>query len=190
MKRGHYENITNQVFYNLTAKTFIEITYKQKRPFVWWNCVCKCGNKVIASSRDLKRGHKKSCGCKRKDPRPYLRKPNATFFNLYQAYGKAAKARNIPFKISFQHALALFQLPCFYCKQLPAQLRKGRSVDNKTDKLYNGIDRVNSSKGYIKGNVVAACMSCNYAKRAKTLEAFVEWIDRISLHSKTWRNKL
>lgn len=30
---------------------------------VMWLCKCDCGNEIIASGRDMKRGHKKSCGC-------------------------------------------------------------------------------------------------------------------------------
>lgn len=28
-----------------------------------WNCVCDCGNKTVASTNDLRRGHSTSCGC-------------------------------------------------------------------------------------------------------------------------------
>lgn len=28
-----------------------------------WECQCDCGNKTISNGADLRRGHKKSCGC-------------------------------------------------------------------------------------------------------------------------------
>ena len=34
---------------------------------VYWICECDCGNKISASSSNLKRGYQKSCGCYQKD---------------------------------------------------------------------------------------------------------------------------
>lgn len=34
-----------------------------KNTKITWECVCDCGNKVIVTGQDLKRGHTKSCGC-------------------------------------------------------------------------------------------------------------------------------
>lgn len=33
-----------------------------------WECVCECGNKVIAVSGQLTSGNKKSCGCIKRNP--------------------------------------------------------------------------------------------------------------------------
>lgn len=38
--------------------------YKNGVPTTMWNCMCKCGNKIVVSGRNLKQGHTKSCGCK------------------------------------------------------------------------------------------------------------------------------
>lgn len=37
----------------------------QKKPR--WNCVCECGNTVLAAGTDLRKGTTKSCGCYRRD---------------------------------------------------------------------------------------------------------------------------
>jgi hypothetical protein len=41
---------------------------------------------------------------------------------------------------------------------------------------FNGIDRVDNSKGYILGNCVPCCSWCNRAKADGTLAKFMDWI--------------
>lgn len=38
--------------------------------------------------------------------------------------------------------------------------------------LFNGIDRIDSLKGYILENVVTCCYQCNYAKSDLDIEEF------------------
>lgn len=48
-----------------------------------------------------------------------------------------------------------------------------------TEYLYNGLDRVDSNKGYLKENVVPCCEICNKAKRDLSLCQFKKWINRL-----------
>jgi hypothetical protein len=48
---------------------------------------------------------------------------------------------------------------------------------------YNGLDRVNNSKGYTRTNVVPCCIICNNAKRTLSLSEFLEWIGQVYEHS-------
>lgn len=43
-----------------------------------------------------------------------------------------------------------------------------------------GIDRVDSSKGYLSANCVACCDACNKAKHNYSTEEFAEWILRVA----------
>lgn len=36
---------------------------KNKHGCYLWECLCDCGNKVVAVAQDIKKGHTKSCGC-------------------------------------------------------------------------------------------------------------------------------
>ena len=56
------KNISGKTFNYLTAVDVNE-EISQQRGRIYWNCICKCGNTVIARENDLIHGHKKSCGC-------------------------------------------------------------------------------------------------------------------------------
>lgn len=57
---------------------------------------------------------------------------------------------------------------CFYCGVAPVTL--------------NGIDRVDTSRGYEIDNCVTACWDCNVAKNDKTREEFETWLRRAASH--------
>lgn len=59
--------------YDLTGKKFgrllvvkAESASNSKRNIVW-KCLCDCGNETVSVGSDLRRGHKKSCGCLHSD---------------------------------------------------------------------------------------------------------------------------
>ena len=58
--RRIYEDLTNQTFGKWTV---LSRNYEHGENEVYWNCICKCGNKGIVPSGQLKNGHSKSCGC-------------------------------------------------------------------------------------------------------------------------------
>ena len=54
-----YIDITGQKFNRLTAIKRVAFNKKE----VMWLCVCDCGNEHIVTSRNLRHGKTKSCGC-------------------------------------------------------------------------------------------------------------------------------
>lgn len=70
--------------------------------------------------------------------------------------------------ISKEDIKILLTSPCHYCGGMS---RTGVS----------GIDRIDSSKGYITGNVLSCCWMCNRAKSNTSYDAFMAWIQRIAL---------
>lgn len=51
--------------------------------------------------------------------------------------------------------------------------------DRGQDYAYNGIDRMDNSKGYVDGNVLPCCSICNHAKHVMNYDDFISWINRI-----------
>lgn len=65
-----------------------------------------------------------------------------------------------------------------YCNITPSQVSFNKSkVYSYT---YNGIDRVDSSKGYEFDNIVTCCGDCNLMKRDMSYDDFLNKIKRIS----------
>lgn len=58
------KDLSGCVFGRLTVINKADINVRGR---VCWNCVCECGTNLIISSKELLRGHKKSCGCLRND---------------------------------------------------------------------------------------------------------------------------
>ncbi len=44
---------------------------------------------------------------------------------------------------------------------------------------FNGVDRIDSKKGYEETNVVPCCKMCNFAKKELKYEEFMVWINRL-----------
>jgi 5-methylcytosine-specific restriction endonuclease McrA len=69
-------------------------------------------------------------------------------------------------------AAELVKQNCYYCGAEP----KVTGQDNKYVKR-NGIDRLDSSKGYEEGNVVTCCKRCNVAKNDQTSAEYEKQIE-------------
>lgn len=100
---------------------------------------------------------------------------------LRSVYRYSAKKRGLEWGLSKEEFISLVAQNCFYCGIPPSQLQDGH--------VYNGIDRVDNSRGYVPGNVVPACGFCNFAKRGNSIQEFYAWIDRLSAHRKVQAEK-
>ena len=79
-----------------------------------------------------------------------------------------AKHRELEWRLPLALARDLITDNCFYC-----------GVDPRPT---NGIDRVDSSLGYLENNVVTACRQCNLAKLDSSRSDFELWIKRAAAH--------
>lgn len=144
---------------------------RSKKNDILWRCICDCGNDYFVRTAYLIDGRASSCGCLRRDmmreQKYALLGGNQAAFNiLYRNYKKEAKDRNLEFSLTGEDFYELSQSNCYYCNKIPSQIIKS----NSEDYIYNGIDRVDNSKGYIKENCVPCCGNCNRLKRNITIE--------------------
>jgi hypothetical protein len=99
----------------------------------------------------------------------WMRTSKARFNNLV----KGARVRNVDVTITFNEWKSLINNPCFYCAgELP--------------QTGGGIDRRDSSLGYVEGNCRPCCTVCNIAKNDLTEEEFRTWLLKVSSH---WLNR-
>ena len=60
-------DLTGATFGYLTVVSPAETVVQGTRYRTMWNCVCKCGNKVVVSTDNLRSGTSRSCGCLAKE---------------------------------------------------------------------------------------------------------------------------
>lgn len=155
--------------------------YKTRVRF--WNCTCDCGKTIKIAHGDLFRKSRKikSCGCQRKDAilkaiDYYNKDKPIVELALMRVYKDNTKQKGCKrdFKLSLEEFCKIVNSKCHYCGSLPFTLRTTQSKSKS--KLLNGIDRVDSSKGYTIDNVVPCCVHCNRAKMDRSLEDFRNWV--------------
>ncbi len=168
------------------------------RPQIYWLCQCECG--AIKSIRGCNLRNRqytctRSCGCLQKEvaaKNGKLEKQAPGIIprkNLYYAYKRRAlKILEISFEINFEDFMSMCGQNCTYCTAEPSNVIKN-SKDKSDVFVYNGIDRIDSSKGYVSGNMVPCCEICNKAKRDLTTDDFFKWIENVSKNLKTMLTK-
>lgn len=179
--KNNFKDITGITYNYLTAIEKLPNYSKGKRLITPWKFSCICGNEIIRESADVKSGGTKSCGCKTKElMRKAKQKPEgvAAANNLYASYMlNCVRDRGYEFELTKVEFLNLTTQNCYYCDKPPSQIKKSKI----SQYVYNGIDRVDNSKGYLKNNVVACCIECNSNKSGVSLHIInkvIEFINR------------
>jgi len=162
---------------------------------VIWEALCECGNTALVVPNQVKSGQVKSCGCWYKQTRktsarrynPIISSARNIWRGVYQKRDSA---------LDFETFYALSQQDCYYCGAPPSNQTNiasgkakgvGRSLYQKArgSFIYNGIDRVDNTRGYTKDNIVPCCKRCNVAKNNMSLQEFLTWIERLYHHSRS-----
>lgn len=172
---------------NLSGKRFGRLVVQTYVKGSKWICKCDCGNVVTVGTSKLTSGKTKSCKCYRNTllaKERTLGRGYASFREVMRQYTRTAKKRKRVFELSEDVCYKMMQERCFYCGTEPYIVKK--HADCFGEFIYNGIDRIDSSKGYIEGNVVTCCKRCNFAKNDMTLSEFSNWIDTIYSNKPNW----
>jgi len=165
----------NKKFGRLTVVKFSG--YNKHKQSIWL-FECECGNKKELILSKVKNGIIKSCGCITKEG---IGVGVASFNEVYSTYKRRAIKKEIPFEITREEFKELTKHDCFYC---------GTSPNNKSSKsplgeyTYNGLDRLDSTKGYTLNNVVPCCKKCNEAKMDLSPSDFYLWVEKAYLFMK------
>lgn len=184
-----------QKFYWLTIVGEGEPVYYGSRWRKRLKCECECGNTVVDVAANIKKGQRKSCGCKNYQVPHGNQKndPQKTSLNaLFRRHKNRSNKRMIENELTFEEFSELVFKNCHYCQIEPTADYNGfiTKTGNFFSKhltphslgagiKYNGIDRINSSIGYKKDNVVPSCEQCNLAKSTRSVEDFYKWVDKL-----------
>lgn len=167
------QNFVDRVGERYNNLTIIEYAGQNKHQLHLWKCKCDCENEVVATYNSLSTNHTKSCGCIRNKYAPNI----AALMNLFSRYKAQAKSRDLEFALTLQQFRNLTSGDCYYCKQPPDTV--AHLEYNNGQYIYNGIDRLDSTKGYTIENVITSCGRCNVAKGILSQREFLDWIIRV-----------
>lgn len=174
--------------------TVISHSGKDHRKKHLWLCLCECGNEKVVVGDNLSSGKSNSCGCLKTE---FLaRKGNqyglyedrevALLKVQYSHLKRRNKLKGFSDVISLDEFCTISKSPCKYCgleysKEIEDRVNESKKQKRLSDHVLkcNGVDRVDSSKGYTVENSVACCKYCNTAKNTMTESEFYAWIKRV-----------
>jgi len=155
---------------------------------------CGCNKKEKSRLRKgIKYSKEHNFRCRQAKRRflPQLQSKKRWFYNIKQS----AKYRKIEFKLIFEEAISIAEKPCFYTgiidtysalykKTKKDCLTRGNYFDeeywSKSIIKINGLDRIDSSKGYTIDNVVSCCNQANLAKSDYSQEEFILMCNKVA----------
>lgn len=141
---------------------------------------CECGNIVRKKYHNINKHRAKSSlpiKCTRNCPTMHLQ---SVIKERLGAYKKRCRDANREFTLTEVQFEFLVTSGCHYCGSIDkgkVHINSLRGRDIYVD--INTIDRIDSSKGYIPGNVVSACNDCNLLKNNRTYNEFINKIKAI-----------
>ncbi len=147
-------------------------------------CQCDCGNIKEMCAYDIRYRKVYSCGCAQLEwaTKGQIKSNNhAAKQKLYNTYKSGASTRNLIFNLTKEQLLDISLKNCYYCNIEPKMISKtkGGSI------VYNGIDRVDNSKGYELDNVVPCCWDCNISKGSTSLNIAEKMINFIKVKNES-----
>ncbi len=141
-----------------------------------WQCKCRCGAIVNKKTNLLNRDNihpEFNCGCHRHG----YKKGGFEEIAINQVISgiiSTAKRRGLEININKQDIIDIINKPCHYCGTIGGNVKrsfKGPWIGKEF--RYNGIDRIDSKKGYDTGNIVPCCGECNEGKMDRSPEMYI-----------------
>ena len=145
----------------------------------YWECKCDCGKTTKVTGFCLTSGNTKSCGCyhKIRTRQLFSKSPEENALGkVFCDYRKNARIKKHDFRLSKRQVQDLIFSDCYYCGEKP----KNTLAYHEKVITYQGIDRLDNTKGYTPDNVVPCCIVCNKMKKALSHDEFVLHILKIA----------
>lgn len=142
-----------------------------------WLCKCDCGTEKVIMGKSLRSGNTKSCGCLNK-----FKSGLSSMRRKIAQYRIKARQRGLKYNLTEGQFAKLTKQDCYYCGAEPNNI--SNDPGHNGSYTYNGLDRVDNTKGYTIDNVVPCCKICNMSKNNMTLQEFKDWAERVSINLK------
>lgn len=190
------KDITKQKFGLLTVLEYVEPAKSRGRHR--WKCQCDCGTITIVQDNHLISGNTKSCGCLHRRTREQHHswkghgEISRDFYSNIRrsaAGGGILKRKKKEFNVSIEYLWDLFLKQRRKCAISGVNIGfEGSWIENKhnnTSRLTASLDRIDSTKGYVEGNVQWVHKVVNIMKNNLPMEEFKKWCRIITENSLT-----
>ncbi len=151
---------------------------------VYLICRCDCGTvksirKFCLTAKDR---HTRSCGCLAKEVKRYHNWKGCGDISGQHmlVFKKNAKNRNIPFEVTKEYLWSLYIEQNKICALTGTPIDFGKS---NRDGRTASLDRIDSTKGYIEGNVQWVHKTVNVMKSYMSEDVFLDWCKKIVVHN-------
>lgn len=174
--------LINRRFGKLKVIQFLGVSRYPSGTQSQWGCKCDCGKETIASTSSLKGGHKRSCGCLK-----YQSGNKSKLWggcgeisgNQYCVIRNCAESRMLKFEVDIKYLWKLFLKQKRRCALSGVLLTFNYGGRKKGVDGTASLDRINSSNGYIKGNVQWVHKDINRIKSDLDQRYFVELCESV-----------
>lgn len=169
-------DLTGQTFGNLKV---LYRTENSRAGHTRWACECICGKRPTVLSTHLIQGNTKSCGCGH--PKGIAHKQwsgvgelSGEFWNsriVRSASGRKGRRQSVDLQITKEYAWQLFLQQNRRCALTEIELYFPDKWKGDTNA---SLDRIDSSKGYVEGNVQWVHKDINMMKRTYDNDYFIK----------------
>lgn len=154
----------------------------KKHSSVLWKCKCDCSKIVYVKSSYLHRNITKSCGCKTYGQNSHLYKGYKELSHTYwTTLILSAQKRNLEFSINIKYAWEIFESQNKKCA-LSGEILLFAKSPKKLIEQTASLDRIDSSKGYVEGNVQWVHKMINRIKSDIDNNDFILWCAKVYKH--------
>lgn len=177
--KGNTIDRTGQVYNNWT---FISYIGSNKHKESIWLCRCSCGNIQESVTGNIVSGGSKQCRECADKTKPYAHELSDVF---WKQISSRSVRKNFEFTITKEYAYDIFlrqNKKCalsgvdIFLAQTPRDVRFGIRTAS--------LDRIDSLKGYVPGNVQWVHKDINIMKNSMTQEQFIIWCKLVAKKNK------
>lgn len=168
-----FVDITNKRFGKLIV---IERMPNTKNGSTIWKCKCDCGNNKHITGRNLRMGNSVTCGCShnRKGKNNHAWKGYEEISGRYwRTVKKGAKERNLQVSVTIEQCWNKAIEQNKKCALSGIDLVFGKNAS---------LDRIDSDKGYVIGNVQWVDKDINIIKSNYDEQRFIELCKQVARH--------
>jgi deoxycytidylate deaminase len=183
-KKYNSVDLIGQTFGKLTVISKTD-KYTKTRGVIW-RCKCECSNEKLVPTNGLTSGNYISCGCSKFATR-CGEIPHSHFNAIFQN----AIKRNYEFSVSIEYLLDLFISQDRKCKLTGMKLifTDDKNPSLTRSKTTASLDRIDSNKGYIEGNVQWVHKDINKMKNNHSTDKFIDYCQSVVNYSYFLKNR-